>query len=129
MTQNASANTFSSVHSQPSSASRNGPFQPPRNRTVVSAHSTTIPAYSDRRNSAKRSPPYSVYGPKISSESATGMSNGGRRSSARPATKNTTPPTACHGSHHQRHSSTTPVSDSVPAAIATDDAANTIGSS
>src|SRR5919198_677194 len=129
MTTNDSASTLIRVHNQPSSVSPNGPCQPPRNRTVVSAHSTTMPAYSASRNRPKRMPVYSVYGPRTSSESATGMSNGGRRSSASPATKNTAAPIACQGSHHHRHASTMPGSDSVPAAIAADEAANTMGSS
>ena len=63
------------------------------------------------------------------SESATGMSNGGRCSSASPATKNTTAPGSCQSSHHGSHASTMPGSDSVPAAIATDAAASMNGSS
>ena len=63
------------------------------------------------------------------SESATGMSNGGRCSSASPATKNTTAPGSCQSSHHGSHASTMPGSDRVPAAIATEAAASTNGSS
>ena len=59
-----------------------------------------MPAYSASRNSANRSPVYSVYGPKMISESATGMSNGGRCSSASPATKKTNAASACQSSHH-----------------------------
>src|SRR3954454_23424348 len=57
------------------------------------------------------------------------MSNGGLCSSARPAVKNTRPPTTCQASHHGCHASTMPLNDSVPAAIATDAAASTNGSS
>ena len=58
-------------------------------------------------------------GPKMISESATGMSNGGRCSSASPAMKNTTSAGSCQSSHHGCQASTMPGSDSVPAAIAT----------
>src|SRR3712207_2690629 len=57
------------------------------------------------------------------------MSNGGRCSSASPAVKNTNSAGACQSSHHGFQASTMPTSDSVPAAIATDDAASTNGSS
>src|SRR3954468_24255808 len=149
MTTNAKIITLTSVHSQPSWVSSTGPFQPPRNSTVVSADNTTIPAYSASRKKANRSPAYSVYGPKMTSLSATGMSNGGRRSSGRPAAENTTPPLACHGSHHHtrrapktppppspchgshHHSQWSTIRDrlSEPAAIAAEEAARTIGSS
>src|SRR5690606_39542998 len=92
-------------------------------------HTTLFRSYSASMKSAKRMPVYSVIGPMMISDSAIGMSNGGRRSSASPATKNTTPPMACHGSHHHCHASTMPGSDSVPAAIATEEAASTSGSS
>jgi hypothetical protein len=78
--------------------SRNGPFQPPRNRVAAIADCDTIPAYSVSRKNANRSPVYSVRWPKTSSESATGMSNGGRVSSAKLAIKKTTKATASHGS-------------------------------
>lgn len=54
------AATLSRVHSQPSCASANGPCQPPRNSTVVSAAITTMPTYSASRRNAKRRPVYSV---------------------------------------------------------------------
>ncbi|KOV98166.1 hypothetical protein ADL02_06625 [Streptomyces sp. NRRL WC-3723] len=63
------------------------------------------------------------------SESATGMSNGGRCSSASPATKKTIAPTICQGSHHQWKACTMPGRETVPAAIATEAAASSIGSS
>src|SRR5918996_1254640 len=63
------------------------------------------------------------------SESATGMSNGGRCSSASPAMKNTAAPIACQASHHGCQASTIPGSESVPAAMATDAAVSTKGSS
>src|SRR4051812_35312054 len=88
-----------------------------------------MPTYSASMNRANRMPVYSVIGPMMISDSAIGMSNGGRRSSASPATKKTTPPMNCQGSHHHCHASTMPVIDSVPAAIATEEAASTSGSS
>src|ERR671932_1771589 len=57
------------------------------------------------------------------------MSNGGRCSSARPATTNTSAAGACQISHHGRHASAMPTSDRVPAAMATLLAASTSGSS
>ena len=88
-----------------------------------------MPAYSASRNSAKRRPVYSVYAPKMISESATGMSKGGRWSSARPATKKTRAPTICQGSHHHSKASRMPGSETVPAAMATEAAVSSIGSS
>ena len=75
---------------------------------------------------------YSVYAPKMISESATGMSNGGRVSSASDATTKTRKPTSCHGRtmfHMLRCDSTMPTSDSVPACITMAAAASTSGSS
>lgn len=57
------------------------------------------------------------------------MSNGGRRISARPATKKITIAGACQSSHQGCHASTMPVRLRVPAAIATEAAASTSGSS
>src|SRR5437763_7574085 len=57
------------------------------------------------------------------------MSKGGRRISASPATKNTTSAGSCHSSHHGRQAATMPGRERVPAAIATDAAASTTGSS
>src|SRR3954447_10224134 len=128
MTTTATIAVFASIQSGPSTDDA-GPRQPARNSTATSAESTTMPAYSASRNSAKRSPEYSVYGPTTSSESAIGMSNGGRWSSARPATSSTKAAGACHSNHHGRHASAIPTSDSVPAAIATLLAASTSGSS
>src|SRR6266511_5335459 len=68
---------------KPGMASRNGTaWYPPRNRTLAMAENATMPAYSDRRKKANFSPVYSVYAPKMISESAMGMSKGGRVSSA-----------------------------------------------
>ena len=57
------------------------------------ADRATIPPYSASRKNAKRRPVYSVYAPKMISESATGMSKGGRVSSARDATMKMPNPT------------------------------------
>src|SRR6266545_676117 len=113
MIRKLTAKIFSSVQSQPSWAS-NGPFHPPRNSTVVSAAITTMPAYSASRKNANRRPVYSVRYPNTSSESAIGMSNGGRRISASPARKNTTRAGSCHSSHHGRHALTMPGSERLP---------------
>src|SRR5262249_10149426 len=110
------------------STSGPGPRQPARNSTATSAESSTMPAYSASRNNANRRPVYSVYGPTTSSESASGMSNGGPLSSPNPPVTKTRPPRArpaqplpppgmCHadqrqgagrhghaaGGQHQRH--------------------------
>ena len=63
------------------------------------------------------------------SASASGASNGGRCSSASPAMKNTMSPGSWVSSHHGSHASAIPISESVPAAMATLEAASTIGSS
>src|SRR5690606_35821004 len=73
MTAKLSAPVFSSIHSQPS-WSGNGPCQPPKNSTAVSAEMTTMPAYSASRKSANRSPEYSVKAPKMISSGAIGAS-------------------------------------------------------
>src|SRR6476620_714952 len=57
-------------------------WYPPSYSTEATADITTMPPYSDSRKKANFSPVYSVYAPKMISESATGMSNGGRVSSA-----------------------------------------------
>ena len=56
-----------------------------------------MPPYSDSRKKANFSPVYSVYAPKMISESAIGMSNGGRVSSATAAIMKITNPTSCQG--------------------------------
>ena len=50
---------FTSIQSQPSWPSK-GPRQPPRKSTAVSAEISTMPAYSESRKNANRSPVYSV---------------------------------------------------------------------
>src|SRR5688572_8281577 len=97
--------------------------------TDISADMTTMPAYSERRKSPKRRPVYSVMWPKMISESATGMSNGGRLSSASAAVKNTMMPGPRTTSHHHSHASAMPVSDIVPASMTTLEAQSTSGSS
>jgi hypothetical protein len=59
MTTAASAPVLASIQTGPSDSGP-GPFQPPRKRTVVRAAMTTMPTYSARSSSAKRSPAYSV---------------------------------------------------------------------
>ena len=89
-----------------------------------------MPAYSDSKNSPKRMPVYSVMWPKMISESAIGMSNGGRESSARLAiTKMMNPAIWGKTNQYDFWASTMPTSDSVPACIETADAARTKGSS
>ena len=90
---------------------------------------TTMPAYSASRKKANRSPVYSVQAPMTSSASATGMSNGGRCSSATAATRKTTAPGSCHSIHHGDQRSVSVSSDSEPPARAIDATASTIGSS
>ncbi len=63
------------------------------------------------------------------SASATGMSNGGRCSSASPATKKTNSPGSCHSSHHGVQESAITARETEPAAIAAEAAASTNGSS
>ena len=66
------------------------------------------------------------------SESATGMSNGGRVSSASEAIMKMRKPISCQGRamfHSPRCDSTIPTSDSVPACMTTAAAASTSGSS
>jgi hypothetical protein len=72
-------------------------WNPPRYSTAAIADITTIPPYSASRKNANFSPVYSVYAPKMISESATGMSKGGRVSSATAAIMKITNPTSCHG--------------------------------
>src|SRR5207244_11996110 len=68
---------------------------PPRNSTDAIALNATIPPYSASRKNANFSPVYSVIAPKMISESAIGMSNGGRVSSASDATTKIPNPMAC----------------------------------
>src|SRR5439155_7276699 len=60
----------------------NGAFQPPRNRTVVSAEMMNTPMYSAKKKNPKRMPEYSVAKPATISESASVRSNGVRFASA-----------------------------------------------
>src|SRR5690606_4424411 len=59
-----------------------GVFQPPRNTTTPIIATRNIIAYSARKIKAKRRPPYSVWKPPTSSDSASGISNGARLHSA-----------------------------------------------
>ena len=72
-------------------------WYPPRYSTDATADITTMPPYSDSRKNANFNPVYSVYAPKMISESAIGISNGGRVSSATAAIMKITNPTSCHG--------------------------------
>src|SRR6056297_1923343 len=67
---------------QVNGAKSNGGNQPPRNRIVVSAHISTIAAYSPNMNIMYGVEPYSTMKPATSSDSASGKSNGGRFVSA-----------------------------------------------
>src|SRR4029079_6178516 len=60
----------------------NGAFQPPRNRTVVSAETTNTPMYSAKKRTPKGIPAYSGAKPATISESASVRSNGVRLASA-----------------------------------------------
>src|SRR5262245_14013518 len=103
---------------------------PPRNSTEATADITTMPPYSDSRKKANFRPVYSVYAPKMISESATGMSNGGRVSSATAAIIHTMN-SGNSGITYQIFScaSVMPTSDRVPASITAAAAASTSGSS
>src|SRR5436309_11920936 len=95
MMTNDSAPTFAIIHSgsgmyEPMNGS---PWNPPRYRMAAMHENATMPAYSDRRKNANFSPVYSVYAPKMISESAIGMSKGGRVSSASEAIRKITAPT------------------------------------
>jgi hypothetical protein len=73
---------------------------------------------------------YSVSAPKMISESATGMSNGGRVSSARAATTKMPKPIGCETTNQYCCcASTIPTIESVAACITTAAAASTSGSS
>src|SRR5262245_44489728 len=65
----------------------NGAFQPPRNRTTVSAERTNTLMYSAKKKNPKRMPEYSVAKPATISESASVRSNGVRLPSAVAAMK------------------------------------------
>src|SRR5215467_12268148 len=71
---------------------RTGPSQPPKNSTVMSAEINVTPRYSPTKNMPNFIPEYSEWYPATSSLSASGMSNGVRRVSARPAMTNKTKP-------------------------------------
>ena len=64
-----------------------GQFQPPRNSSDASTEMSTMLTNSAIWNIDQRMPEYSMNGPPTTSDSATGMSNGCRYSSARPATR------------------------------------------
>ena len=70
-----------------------GPIQPPRNIAAAIPETTRISMYSTSRKEPKRMPPYSVMKPWTSSASASGMSNGVRLVSAKPASMKIRKPT------------------------------------
>ena len=70
-----------------------GPIQPPRNIAAATPETTMISRYSTIRKLPKRIPPYSVMKPWTSSASASGMSNGVRLVSAKPASMKIRKPT------------------------------------
>src|SRR6476659_1329162 len=83
-----SENTRSQV--SPLSELGNGRIHPP-NHSVTAIDDTAIMAeYSARKNSDQRKPLYSVWKPAVSSDSASGRSNGARLVSATIAIANTT---------------------------------------
>src|SRR4029079_8027823 len=91
---------------------------------------TTMPPYSDRRKNANFRPVYSVYAPKMISESATGMSNGGRVSSATADIMNTMNSGNSGTMYHTvRCASTRPIIDVEAASMTAAAAASTSGSS
>src|SRR5262245_45892009 len=89
-----SRNTFSRNHSGPSPSSQKK-CQPPRKSVVASAERTIMLMYSAIENRPQRIPPYSVWYPATSSDSASGRSNGARADSAVPAVRKTRKPTNC----------------------------------
>src|SRR5262245_21423758 len=86
--------TFKTNHTTPGiqvkGGTGNGGSQPPRNRTVPSAHNSTTATYSPSMNSIYGVDEYSTMKPATSSDSASSKSKGGRLVSATAETKNTT---------------------------------------
>src|SRR6266550_9063972 len=66
---------------------------PPRKSTLAMAEKAMMPAYSDSSSRPNFMPVYSVYAPKMISDSAIGMSKGVRFSSASVATMKMRKPT------------------------------------
>ncbi len=77
-----------------------GPIQPPRKTAAAIPETTMISMYSTRRKLPKRMPPYSVMKPWTSSASASGMSNGVRLVSAKPASMKIRKPTNWGTTNH-----------------------------
>ena len=89
-----------------------------------------MPPYSASRKNANFRPVYSVYAPKMISESAIGMSNGGRVSSARAAImKMMNIGNSGITVHRSCCSSTMPIIEVAPVTMTTEAAASTRGSS
>ena len=93
-----------------------GPIQPPRNIAAAIPETTMISMYSTSRKLPKRMPPYSVMKPCTSSASASGMSNGVRLVSAKPASMKIRKPTSWGTTNHiDPWAWTTSTSESEPA--------------
>src|SRR5580765_3431047 len=82
MKKNTSAASLARNHTNWRLGGRNGPSQPPRNRTIATELIANTAAYSPRKNSAHFMLEYSVWKPATSSDSASGRSNGARFVSA-----------------------------------------------
>src|SRR5436305_12729602 len=70
----------------PCSALGNGRIQPPSHSVTAMEETAIIAEYSARKKSDHRKPLYSVWNPAVSSDSASGKSNGARFVSATIAT-------------------------------------------
>src|SRR3989304_2200273 len=75
---------------------KSGPCQPPGKGKTKSAEKAKALPYSAMKKSPQRMPLYSIIGPPRTSDSATGISNGGRNTSARAAIMKMRAP---HGRH------------------------------
>src|SRR5437588_12037649 len=109
----------------PVSALGNGRNHPPSQRVTAIDDTAIIAEYSARKNSDQRKPLYSVWKPAVSSDSASGRSNGARLVSATMATakmKNAIRPSGKYLNANQRCwlscDSTMPIMLSVPEARA-----------
>src|SRR5215210_378534 len=100
-----------------------GAFQPPKNRTTVSAERMNTPTYSAKKKKPKRMPLYSVAKPATISLSASVRSNGVRLPSAAAAMKKMMNASGCWKTYQSQNQPawfrTIPFSDSVPASMIT----------
>src|SRR5438874_7408591 len=76
-------------HVSPVSQCGNGRIHPPSQSVTAIDETAIIAEYSARKNNDQRKPEYSVWNPAVSSDSASGKSNGARLVSATIATANT----------------------------------------